>query len=49
MSTDDDFFLISYYLEKGHKLSDLINLTTYDKLIMLANIVYQYEMRLNNG
>ena len=38
-------FLISYYLEKGYKLKELLNLDNFEKAIMIQSALFWIEQR----
>lgn len=36
---------MSYYLERGHTLDELCNLSRFEKLFMKASAIYQLETK----
>lgn len=38
--------MISYYVDKGYNLTDLINMTYVEKQFMFASMNHQHEIRI---
>lgn len=36
---------MSYYLERGHSIKELINLDNFEKTFMLASATFQVELK----
>jgi hypothetical protein len=41
--SDDEFYFIHYYLQKGHDLRKLLNLTEDERLFMAASLLAEKE------